>query len=223
MHALRPSATKKRFRRIRLRGNEGASDVGVYRDFLLGHRDRDRMLVEMLDRAPDVVHQQAGHVPADPLADHDAHDGDVLGIAGQGECRNLPAALQQPIGEIVQCIGQLHARLYPEAYRRNTGLRIAVVDELERPELADLFCQPLSRVVAGLLNPPVSLATEAEEVVVLGDDLTGRTGEVDGERTYRRRRDRALKRSAPRASPAFLAIEPSHIRSERDHICGPMR
>lgn len=165
-------------------GNASASDVGVYWDFLLGHRNCDRMLVEMLDRTPDVVHQQAGHIPTDSLADHDAHDGDVLGIAGQGECRNLPAALQQPIGEVVQRIGQLHARFHPEAYRRDTGFRIAVVNELERPELADLFCQPLSRVVASLLNPRVSLAAEAKEIVILGDDLTGRAGEVDGERTH---------------------------------------
>ena len=82
-------------------GNDGTSDVGVYWHFLLGHRDGDRMFLEMVDRALDVFHQQGGHVPADSLADHDPHDGDVLGLAGQGEGGNLPAALQQPVGQVV--------------------------------------------------------------------------------------------------------------------------
>src|SRR5271157_1987692 len=80
---------------------DGASDVGMDRHVRLGERHGDRVLAEMGEGALDVVHQQLRHVAADALADHHAHHRDVLGPAGQREGRNLPATLQQPVGQVV--------------------------------------------------------------------------------------------------------------------------
>ena len=63
---------------------------------------RHGVLLEVLERAADVVGQQAGHVAAHAVADEDAlHDG-VLPVGRQRIRRDLPAAHPHAIRQVVE-------------------------------------------------------------------------------------------------------------------------
>jgi hypothetical protein len=55
----------------------------------------DRVLLEVLNGAPDIFEQLRGHVAADTLTNHHAHHRGVLRLADQREGRNLPATIRR--------------------------------------------------------------------------------------------------------------------------------
>src|SRR6185437_11748034 len=66
----------------------------------------------------------------------------------------------------------------------DSGVRVAVAQQLERAQLDDLRGQVLADVVGRLMDGPVALMAEPQEIVVTGDDLAGRPGEVDLEHRH---------------------------------------
>ncbi len=146
---------------------------------LLGHGHGDRVLAEVGDGIAEVLEQQGGHVPADAQADQDALYGDVRGAAGKGVGGHLPPLVAQPVGQIEQRVAGVLAVADPPGYGRDPGVGVAVAQQLERPQLDDLRGQVLADVIGRLMDPAVAVLAEPEEVVVTGDDLAGRPGEVD--------------------------------------------
>ena len=119
---------------------------------LLGHGTVTGCLAKWRDGVPDVVEQQRGQVPADALADQDPLHRDVGHRAGQRVGRHLPAADAQPVGQVVERVAGVFALADPPGDRRDAGGRVAVAQQLERPELDDLAGQVLAGVVAGVVE-----------------------------------------------------------------------
>lgn len=119
-----------------------------------------------------------------PQADQDALHRDVGGCPGQGVGRHLPALGCQPVGQVEQGVAGVRAVTDPPGDRRDSRVRVAVTQELERAQLDDLGDEVLADLVGRIVDAPVSLITQAEEVVVLNDDLPGRAGEVDLEHRH---------------------------------------
>ena len=134
--------------------------------------------------ASEVVHQHPGHVAADALAQQDALHRDVGRRAGQRVRRHLPAAHPQPVGEVEQRVAGVLALGDPPGHGGDRRLRVAVAEDLERPERRDRLGELLAGAVAVVVDAPVALATQPDEVVVLGDDRPGRAGEVDLEHRH---------------------------------------
>src|SRR5580698_1784376 len=133
----------------------------------------------MADGVPEVIEQQGGHVLADAQPDQNALHGYTGGCSGEGVGRYLPAAGAQPVSEVEQGVAGVFAVAYPPGHRRDAGGRIAVAQELERTELDDLRGEVLADRIGRVVDAFVALKAETQEVVVLGDDLPGRAGEVD--------------------------------------------
>src|SRR5262249_55912633 len=125
-----------------------------------------------------------GHVVADAQADQDALDRDVRGRSGQGVSRHLPASAAQPVGQVEQGIAGVLAFADPPGDGRYAGVRVAVAQQLEGAQLDDLGRQVLADVVGRLVDAAVTIPSEPQEVVVAGDDLSGRPGEVDLEHRH---------------------------------------
>jgi len=86
--------------------------------------------------------------------------------------RHEPAVRAQTIGQVEE----REAVPFPVAQRPGHGgqATVAVVEELERAQAGDLLGQVAGGVVAGLVDPPVALAAEPQEGVVLSGDLASR-------------------------------------------------
>src|SRR5215469_16269357 len=152
--------------------------------FFLGHGHGDRVLGEVGDRVAEVVEQQGGHVAGDAEGDQDALDRDVGGGPGQGVGGHLPPAGAQPVGQVEQRVPGVLALADPPGDRRDPGVRVAVAQQLERAQLDDLGGEVLADVVGGHVNLAIPVEPQAQEVVVRGDDLPGRAGEIDLEHRH---------------------------------------
>ena len=114
---------------------------------------------------------------AEAVPDDDAERREVLPVLREGVGGELPAALAQRVrdvedGEVLDPVLQL------EGEHRQL---VAPRDQLERPELGDLRRQPRGDVARVALHLPVAVEAEAEEVVVLRDDLGAGPREVERE------------------------------------------
>src|SRR5208282_470357 len=152
------------------------SVVIVAARFVLGERLCDRMLFQKRDGTVDVLQQQVTQVTAYAVADQDALDYQVLPVRRHRIGRNLPSSRAEPVGEIVK----VEAVVFPiSEHPADCGKSsMAIVNDAEWPHVADLSRQILGRVVTAVLNFPVAFKTQPEKIVVLADDLTGRTREV---------------------------------------------
>src|SRR6266480_5296631 len=125
---------------------------------------------------PQIGKQQIGHLAAEPLLDDDAQDGEVFAVPGKGIGRHKPAAIAQPFREIED----VEVRLLFQDKGEDREL-VAATDEPERPHFGNLGREMQGNVLASLLNARIAGPAEAEEVVVLGDDLVAGTREIQGE------------------------------------------
>src|SRR5262249_31979345 len=100
-------------------------------------------------------------------------------VPGRVEAGHRQAPVPQPVGQVEQGVAGILALSYPPGDRRDAGGRVAVAEQLERAQLDDLRREVLPDVVGGLMDLPVALEAQAQEVVVAGDDLPGRPGKVD--------------------------------------------
>ncbi len=124
-----------------------------------GHRAADRVLAEVGQRAPHVVHEQRGQVAADAVSHKDALDHQVLPVRRHRVGRHLPAAGAQPVGVVVEGVaGAFGVGLQGPGDRRDPGLHVAAEDDPERTHVGDLVGEVAGGVVAGLVHPEVALA-----------------------------------------------------------------
>jgi hypothetical protein len=128
---------------------------------------------------PEVVQQQRGHIPAHAQPDQDALHRYVARGPGEGVGRYLPPARAQPVGQVEQGVAGVLAVSDPPGDRRDPGGGVAVTEQLERAELDDLRGKILADRVGSVVNAFVPPMAQAEEVVVLSNNLPGRPGEVD--------------------------------------------
>src|SRR5210317_285092 len=139
----------------------------------------DRIALEVVDAALEILDQQVCQITAEAVPDQDAHDDQVLPLRRHAVGGDLPAAAANPVGQVEQVEARIGAFLEGPAHRRDTAA--AVVDNLEDAELLDFVGEILGRVVAGLVDLAVSFNTQAQEIVILGNDLSAGAGEVQGE------------------------------------------
>ena len=107
----------------------------------------------------------------DALADQNALHRDIRGRPGETVGRHLPAPIAEPVGKIVKGVAGIFACFDTPGHRRDTSGRIARAQQLEGTQLRDPLGQVSTGVIARLVDPPVPVATPADEVIVLGDDL----------------------------------------------------
>src|ERR1051325_2361468 len=140
------------------------SQVAESARLLLGHGYGHRVLAEVGDRVAEVIQQQGGHVLADAQADQDALYGDIGNPSGEGVGRYLPALVAQPVGQGEQGVAGVLALADPPGDRRDARVRVAVTQQLERPGLDDLGRQGLPALIGRLVDAPVALMPEPQEV-----------------------------------------------------------
>ncbi len=134
------------------------------------------MLVKVSNGVAEVIEQQGCHVLADAEPDQDPLYSDVRCRPSQRVSRHLPAPAAEPVGHVEQRVAGVLALGDAPGNRRDSGVRVAVTEQLERAQLDDLGGKVLTDLVGGLVNAAVALVAEPEEVVVAGDDLPRRPG-----------------------------------------------
>src|SRR5580700_11929702 len=170
--------------RPRMRRSDAVSEVAEAAGLLLGHGHGHRMLAEVSHCVAEISEKQRGHVPAHPQTDQNALHRDIGCAPGKSVGGYLPAAGAQPVGEVEQGVPRILALCDAPGDRRYPGGWVAVAEQLERAQLDDLGGEVLADVIGRLVNAPVALEAKAQEVVVTGDDLPGRPGEVDLEHRH---------------------------------------
>src|ERR1700683_2777550 len=133
----------------------------------------------MADGVPEVIEQQGDHVLAHAQPDQNALHSYAGGCSGEGVGGYLPASGAQPVSEIGQRVAGVFAVAYTAGHRRDAGGRNAVTQELGRARLYNLRGEVLADRIRRVVDAFVALKAETQKVVVLGDDLAGRAGEVD--------------------------------------------
>src|SRR5262245_38481007 len=138
------------------------------------------LLLEPRQLPIQVREQHVGHVVGEAAPHDHAQGGEVFAVLRERVGRHLPAALAQRVrhvedGEVVDVVLDLEGE---------DGELVPPREQLERPELLYLTRQPGGYVAPVLLDSPVALETEPQEVVVLRDDLGSRTREVQRERRH---------------------------------------
>ena len=113
------------------------------------------MLQQIVDASLRVFEQHVRHVAAEAMPDEDAHDHRFLDVRRHRIGGDLPAADAQPVGQIEQRIARVDAILDHPGDRREAGLAVAVEEQFERPQFADLPADVLRVVVAVLLDSRV--------------------------------------------------------------------
>ena len=137
------------------------------------------LLAEPVEHPAEIVEQQVGEIVGEAVADDDAQRCDVLPVLRERVRGHEPTLLAQPCRDVEDGEGLLAVD-----HEREHGQLRAVGEQAERAEVRDLRSQPLRDHPAGDLHAPVAVATEAQEVVVLRDDLAARPGEVERERRH---------------------------------------
>ena len=135
-------------------------------------------------RAPHVIQQQVGHVMAETVPDDDALYGQVLAVGGQGVSRDEPASGAELLSEVEQAERVRKAGLEPPRRGGDSVGRVAVEGDSERSQGPDFPGEVPGRLVRGGVHPRVAFAAEADERVVLRDDLAAWAGEVQVERGH---------------------------------------
>lgn len=125
----------------------------------------------------EVVDQQVGQIVAEAVANNDPQHGQVFSVGREGVGRYQPAALAQCRGDIEHRVAVLAVGQGECEHRQLTP----VGQQPEGPEPSDAVCQAGRDSAGVLLNPAIALGAQAQEVVVLGDDLGARTGKVQRE------------------------------------------
>src|SRR6202453_1849707 len=154
--------------RNRRRSLPMAGSVVEATGFLLGQRGDRPVLAQVVQRPVEVIEQEACQVPAEVVPYQDPLDGEILPVRRQSVSRYLPAPGPQPVRHVKQrepgrTLGQL-----PRDGRYAAAARI---DHLERTCGGQRGREVLRVPVTGLMNPPVAVPAQPQEVVVLGDDL----------------------------------------------------
>src|ERR1022692_3783513 len=137
------------------------------------------MLSEVGHGGPEVIKEQGGHVLTHAQANQNALHGYVGSCSGEGVGRHLPSPGSQPVGQVEKGVAGVCSFADSPGDRRDASVRVAVTEELERAKLDDLGGEVLTDRIGRVVDAPVALMAETEEVVVLGDDLPGWAGEVD--------------------------------------------
>ena len=146
--------------------------AGLFFDALMGHR----VFLKVRNATLEVCDQQVGQIAADPVTHQDAHDHQVFPVGRHAVGGNLPAAHANPVGEVVEVETGIDALFKRPAHGRNAAA--SVVDDVKQTQLLDLIGQIVGRVVAGLLDLAVAFLAQAQEVVILGDDLPAGAREI---------------------------------------------
>ena len=96
-----------------------------------------RMLGEVVQDALHFEQKLVGHLSREAVADEDALDDEIFAVGRHGVGRNQPAALAQSIGEVVEREARGCGVFQFPAEAGDSA--VAVVNNLEGPELGDLF------------------------------------------------------------------------------------
>ena len=181
---------------------------------------RHRVLRQVLDRAFDVVEQKSREIAADPVTDQDALDDGVLAVRWQRIGRDLPAPHPHSLGQVIEGEAVIGVG---QPVGDSGQAAVTVIDHLERPELRQLGTEPLRGIRTGLLDGRVAFAAQAQEVVVLRDDLATGAGEV--QREGRHVAAEIVDVEDQLFGQVFLRgpDRPSRRRAARARTCGPRR
>jgi len=137
------------------------------------------VLFEVVDGTLEVVEEESGEIAAETEASQHTLDDQVGAVLGHGVGRDLPSAKAQAVGEIVQ--GEIGVGAVLQRPGAAWDAAATVVNDFEDVELVELLGQPDADLFAAVGDLGVSAAAEADEVVVLGGNLSAGTGEVEGE------------------------------------------
>jgi hypothetical protein len=141
---------------------------------------RGRLLLEPRQQPLQVVQEQIGGVPAVTVPDHHPEREEVLAVLRERVRWHLPAALAHPAGDVV---GRVPIYFVPQL-EGEYGKLATVGYELEGAELRDGGRAGSCDVSTLLLDAPVALEPQPQEVVVLRRDLCPRTREVQRKRGH---------------------------------------
>src|SRR5579862_478349 len=137
------------------------------------------MLFEERQRSANVFQQKIAEVAAHAVTNKNALDHEILAVRGHRVGRHLPSARAEPIGKIVKSEAVV---LDLFEHPANCGKSAAaVVDDAERAHFAELGRDVLGGVITGVLDSAVAFETEPQKIVILANDLTGRTRKVQRE------------------------------------------
>jgi len=132
---------------------------------------------EPVEVAADVADQHAGEVVGESVADNYALDGYVFAVGGHAVGGHLPAAVAKAVGQVVE--GPTGGGVFEGP--GDDGEIDAGGKHLEGPERRYFSGKLDGNLLTGLVDGAVAGFPETDEVVVLGDDLAGGAGEVDGQ------------------------------------------
>ena len=163
------------------KGRGGHRIMGECRAVLRVLRHCRRVLLQISDRAPHVLNEKLSHVAAESVAHEHTHYDDVGDVCRHRVGGRLPATHAQSVREVEERIAWLTAVLDHPRDRRNAFLAVAIESQLKRSELADLLADVACGVVPALNDLPVTRSPQAQEQVVLRNDLSGGAGEVQRE------------------------------------------
>jgi hypothetical protein len=138
---------------------------------------RGRLLLEALNQTLQVLQEYVGGVLAVAVPDHHPQRDEVFPVLRERVGGHLPAPLAHPAGDVV---GREVVHPVPDFEGEDRKLA-AVGYELEGTEFGDGGGAVGGNVPALLLDAPVALETEPQEIVVLGHDLRARAREVERE------------------------------------------
>src|SRR5215218_5022557 len=136
-----------------------------------------RLLLEALQQPLQVVQEHVGWISAVTVPDHHPQRYEVFPVLGERVGGHLPATLAHAARDVE---GQVVVHPVPKLECED-GKLTAVCYELEGTEVCDGAGDVGSHVPALLLNTPVALETETQEVVVLSHDLRAWAREVQRE------------------------------------------
>jgi len=129
--------------------------------------------------AADVLYEHIREIGGEAVPNHYPLHHQILAVGGHAVGGDLPATIAKAVGKIVE---RPVSRL-PQLPRKDREVR-SVAEQLERAEGGDLAGEMPGDVLASLVDSPVARLSEADQVVILSDDLAGRPREIDGERRH---------------------------------------
>src|SRR5262249_9806323 len=136
------------------------------------------MFFQMNDGTAQIFREQTGEIAAQSKACEHALNYQILAIGGHRVRRNLPAAHPHAGRNVIK--RKVRTRFASESPAAAGEATAAIVDQLERPHLANLLAKPLADLRAAFGDFPVAVFAEADKVVILRDDLAAGAGEIQG-------------------------------------------
>lgn len=136
-------------------------------------------LLQLLERQPDIRDQRVAPAAGEVLAHHHAHHLQPVRVRRHGVRRDDPAALPQLVreGELVEAVAVRGVEA--ESDEREAGA--ARLRHEQEAHLLHAEGEVVGRAGEVEHDGAVALLAEADELVVLADDLGGAAGEVEGE------------------------------------------